>query len=141
MNTYKITQKQFDATNKSLSDFFNVPYTYIKIEEDEIIFKNNGWGGKTIGTTGYKYTEEQKKNISDSLKGNKSWLGKTHTEETKNKISKSQTGKKWSEETRKKLTEKRKNQRHSEESKQKMREIALKREERKRILKIQTLGN
>jgi hypothetical protein len=124
MNTYKITQKQFNDTNKSLSDFFNVSYTYIKIEEDEIIPKNNGWGGKTTGTTGYKYTEEQKKNISDSLKGNKSWLGKTHTEET-----------------RKKLTEKRKNQRHSEESKQKMREIALKREERKRILKIQILGN
>jgi hypothetical protein len=68
-------------------------------------------------------------------------LGKTHTDETKQKISKSQTGKKWSEETRKKLTERRKNQKHTEETKQKMREIALKREERKRILKLQTLGN
>jgi hypothetical protein len=141
MNTHKITQKQFDNTNKSLSDFFDVTYTHIKIEENEIFFDNNVWGGKTIGTTGYKYTKEQKRNISESLKGNKSWLGKTHTEETKNKISKSQTGKKWSEETRKKLTEKRKNQRHSEETKQKMRDVALKREERKRISKIQILGN
>lgn len=140
MNTFKITQEQFDATNKCLSDLFDVPYNYIKFE-DEIIFTHNGWGGKTMGTTGYKYTEEQKKNISNSLKGKKIWLGKKHTEETKQKISKSQSGKKWSEETRKKLTEKRKNQRHSEESKQKMREIALKREERKRMLKNQTLGN
>jgi len=141
MNTYKITQKQFNDTNKLLSDFFNVSYTYIKIEEDEIFFTNNGWGGKTIGTTGYKYTDEQKKNISDSLKGNQSFLGKTHTDETKQKISKTQTGKKWSEKTREILTEKRKNQRHSEETKQKMREIALNREEKKRISKTHTLGN
>ena len=32
MNTYKITQKQFNDMNKSLSDFFNLSYAYIKIE-------------------------------------------------------------------------------------------------------------
>ena len=136
MNIYTLTQEQFDKTNKALTEFFDIPYTHLEVGEQEIVCKHNGWGGKTKGTTGYKYTEEQRKNISASLKGKKIWLGKNHTEETKKKISESKKGSKWSEETRKKMTQNRKKRKHSEESKQKMRELALKREENKRLLKL-----
>lgn len=49
-----------------------------------------------------EYTDEYRKKISEKLKGNKIWLGKTHTEETKKKISEANKGKIVSKETREK---------------------------------------
>jgi lysyl-tRNA synthetase class I len=37
-----------------------------------------------------EYSEETRNKMSEALKGNKRWLGKHHTEETKRKISESQ---------------------------------------------------
>lgn len=137
MITYTITTEQFDKTNISLSNALDMEYHYIDYQTTTFEIKSVGRGGKTMGTTGYKYTEEQRKRMSVSRKGKPNGLlGKKLSEETKLKISESRKGSKWSNETRIKLTESRKNQRHSEETKQKMRESALKREE----LKRQTVG-
>lgn len=137
MNIYIVTQEQFDKTNKALSECFGVPYVYIETGDVEIEYEHNGWGGKTKGTTGYRYTEEQKKAMSVCRKGKSNGLlGKKLSEEHKQKISESKKGSKWSEETREKMIPLRKNQKHSEETKEKMRIIALKREENKRLMKL-----
>ena len=134
MNIYTLTQKDFDKTNKALSEALGLVYTEIQVGDEQFFIFYNGWGGKTKGTTGYKYTEQQKKNISNSLKGKK-YYGKRLSEQHKQKISESKLGKKWSEETRLKMKN-RKKHKHTEESKQKMRELALKREETRRQTKL-----
>lgn len=127
MITFTITPEQFDKTNRALSKALGLEYHHIDYEPTIFEVDNIGRGGKTMGTTGYKYTEEQRKNISDSLKGKQSRLGKKLSEESKEKISASKKGSKWSEETRMKMIPIRKAQRHSEETKQKMKESALRR--------------
>lgn len=52
-----------------------------------------------------KLSEEHKKNIGLSKKGNKYMLGHKHSEEAKKKISKANKGRKLSEETKKKMSE------------------------------------
>ena len=74
MNIYIVTQEQFDKTNKALSECFGVPYVYIETGDVEIEYEHNGWGGKTKGTTGYRYTEEQKKAMSVCRKGKSNGL-------------------------------------------------------------------
>jgi group I intron endonuclease len=66
---------------------------------------------------GHKKSDEVKKRISEAQKGNKTWLGRKHTEETKKKLS----------EIRKNMTE---------ETREKMREAAKKREEVKRLKRL-----
>ena len=56
---------------------------------------------------GYHHSDDAKRKISKSSKGRvstKHWLGKTHTDETKEKISLSKTGKKFSDEHKKNLS-------------------------------------
>jgi len=53
---------------------------------------------------GKKNSEYVKRRISETNKGNKYWLGKHHTEETKNKLSKHFVGKKWKEESKIKMS-------------------------------------
>lgn len=142
MNTFTITPKQFEKINKSLSEALGIEYRHIDYESSIFEVDNVGRGGKTKGTTGYKYTQEQRKNISDSLKGKTNhWTGKTHSEETKQKISQSKKGSKWPEEGKEQrleaLKQRNKNRKFSEETIQRMREMALKRED----LKRQNLGN
>lgn len=76
-------------------------------------FPNNGKGynlsaGGEFGDITAGYTEEQikewKLKISKANKGNQSWLGKRHTEETKRKISERRKGTKASESTRKNIS-------------------------------------
>jgi len=122
MSIYYITPEQFDKLNKSLCGYLDLNYQYIHTETLEFEKKQNGWGGKTIGTTGYTYTDEQRKNISDSLKGKKSRFGKIHTEETKQKISQKQKGKKATLETKQKMSESRKGRIMSEETRKKISE-------------------
>lgn len=53
---------------------------------------------------GYKFTEEQRERQRKASMGNKKWLGKHHTPETKQKIREITTGKKASLETRFKMS-------------------------------------
>lgn len=83
--------------------------------EDEInlinehnTFWTNGYGYNLTmggeGNLGWIPTEETKKNIGKSNKGNKNCLGRVMSEETRKKISESLKGYKHSEKTRKKLS-------------------------------------
>ncbi len=60
---------------------------------------------KRIGMYGKKHTEETKKKMSESSKGNQNCLGRVLSEESKQKISEKHLGKKLSEKTRKKISE------------------------------------
>ena len=68
---------------------------------------NLTYGGD--GMLGYRHTEETRKKISESEKGEKSvWFGRHHTEETRKKIGEALKGKKrkpFTEETRKRMSE------------------------------------
>ncbi|MDA2921718.1 NUMOD3 domain-containing DNA-binding protein [Patescibacteria group bacterium AH-259-L07] len=67
---------------------------------------------------GSKHSEEIKRKISNSLKGNKNpFWGKHHTEESKIKMSKAHTGKKLSEEHRINMSKALKGRKKSEEHK------------------------
>ena len=61
--------------------------------------------GKTPWNKGKKMSEEFCKKNSEAHKGNKSHLGKHHSEETKMKLSEINRGKRHSEETKKKISE------------------------------------
>lgn len=67
-----------------------------------------------MGILGFKYSEESKKKMSDSQKGNKNalgnqnWLGRKHSEKTNRKMSQVQKGKPKSLKSRKKMSESRK---------------------------------
>ena len=139
MSIYKLTNEDFDRLNKSLSKALDVEYQYMFVGDQYFEYANIGRGGATKGTTGYKYTDEQKKNISNSLKGKPgSFIGKKHSEKTKKKMSLDRKGTKLSDETKEKMKlDGRRGRKHTEETKQKMRSLALKREE----LKRQALGN
>ena len=86
------------------------------------------------GNLGKKLSEETKKRISESKKGeNHPNYGKHHSEELKRKISKAKLGKEHSEETRKKMSESQKGSKnhffgkeHSEESIKKIKKARLK---------------
>ena len=132
MSIYKLTKEEQRIVDINLCKHFNIEYTPKEYEDVCFEYNHNGWGGATMGTTGYKYTEQQRKNISNSLKGKCKGFSGKHTLETKKKISLKQTGKKASEETKLKMSKTRKGKGHSEETKQKMRELALIREALKR---------
>ena len=132
MGIYKLTNEDFDKLNKHLSQAFDVKYAYIDAGDEHFEYIRSGRGGATKGTTGYKFTDEQRKNISNSIKGNNNRLGSKHSNETKKLLSEQKKGKKASEETKAKMSAVRKGVKRSEEFKQKMRDIALKREEKKR---------
>ena len=68
---------------------------------------------------GVKASEDSKKKMSESKKGNKYRFGTNQTEEVKKKISESRRGKKHSEETKKKISESQKGKKPSEETRKK----------------------
>lgn len=71
------------------------------------------------GNSGYKWTEQNKKRMSELKKGKVTWIkGKHHSEETKKKMASSHKGKKLSVEHRRKLSEVRSSM--SEETRKKM---------------------
>lgn len=88
---------------------------------------------------GHKFTEEIRKKISESKKGQKPWItGRKHTEETRRKLVESHLGKKLSEETKAKLKGKKawnKGQKASVETRKKLSE-----EMRRRWKKRKQLG-
>jgi hypothetical protein len=95
------------------------------------ILRNKTDGGE--GASGVVMAEETKRKLSKSRKGKpatKGFLGKSHTEKSKRKISEAlkgenhpNYGKKPSEETRKKQSEVKKGKRHSEETRKKQSEV------------------
>jgi hypothetical protein len=84
------------------------------------ILHNRTDGGE--GSSGWVPSEETKRKQSEAHKGNTTWLGKTHSEETKRKMSDTRKGKTHSEETKRKQSEAKKGKTFSEESKRKMSE-------------------
>lgn len=89
-------------------DYLEQYYIAMLHSNDEIFGYNKTSGG--AGTHSHICTEEQKRQLSERMKGHKIWVGRKHTEETKRKISVARKGK------TNQLGRKR-----SEESKQKMR--------------------
>jgi uncharacterized protein YeaC (DUF1315 family) len=69
---------------------------------------------------GYKQTEQQKQKIRQAVLGNKNWLGKKHTAETRLKMSLSAKGKVVSEHTKQLLSKINIGKHHTDESKKKM---------------------
>jgi hypothetical protein len=67
------------------------------------ILRNKTNGGD--GCSGAVRSEECRRKLSLSKKGNQLWLGRTHSEETKRKIGEVHKGKTLSEETKRKISE------------------------------------
>jgi hypothetical protein len=61
---------------------------------------------------GKKHSEETKKKMSESKRGQQTFLGYIHSEETKKKMSKSHLGRKLSKETKKRMSESKKGSKH-----------------------------
>jgi hypothetical protein len=80
-----------------------------------LILRNKTYGGD--GISGYVFSEETKKKLSEAHKG------KTHSEESKRKMSEVNKGKTLSEEHKRKISEAKKGKTFSEESKRKMSEV------------------
>lgn len=106
MLIYSISQEQFDYLNRELSLELGIEYHHILCETQNFQVTKGGRGGATKGTTGYKFTEEQRKKMSESaiLRGSNR-TGKKLSEESKNKISMSHMGKTASIEQKKKMSE------------------------------------
>ena len=75
---------------------------------------------------GRKLTDSQRKNISERMKGNTHCLGRTLSEETKEKLREISTGRKHSEETKEKLREINTGKKLTEETKKKCSEAGKK---------------
>jgi len=87
--------------------------------------------GKNSPMLGKTHSEETRKKLSEIGKklvgDNNPFFGKTHSENTKQKLSEAQKGRVLSEETRQKLSEAGKGRSHSEETKRKMSEAQKRR--------------
>lgn len=73
-----------------------------------------------IASTGRKHTEKSKLKMSETMKGNKSWLGKNHSEETKEKLRNIFKGHSVSEEAREKMRAAKLGKKMSEDTRKKM---------------------
>jgi group I intron endonuclease len=80
-------QKQSENQKGNNNSFFgkkHTPKTLKKISEHSSGSNNPNFGKQAA--LGYKHTPEELKKMSETSKGNKNWLGKSHSEETKQKM-------------------------------------------------------
>ena len=119
---YKILWEISDCTDNHLNQ---MEIFYIKKYDPQFNFTEGG-----DGISGYRHTEKSKKKMSESKKGENNPMygktpwnkGKTHTLETRKKMSEARKGKTHSLETRKKIGESQKGKTISEETRKKMSE-------------------
>ena len=82
------------------------------------------------GNMGYRHTDEDRRKMSESHKGNIPWMkGKHHTEEAKEKNRQAHLGKKLSQEACKNISEGKKGKKKTESTKRKMMEYSKNRSE------------
>lgn len=100
-------------------------YWIVKYYEDGCKLVNETDGGE--GLHGHKFSKSHRGKLGRALLGNKRWLGKKHTEETKQKLSDGKKGgknpnygKEFSDEHKGKLSKAHMGQRHTGETRQKM---------------------
>lgn len=105
------TADELNEAEKELSIAYDV------VENEN--FYNLVYGGGT--SAGWKPSEETRRKISKSNKGNNSaWYGRKHTKEEKEKIGKAHKGKIVSDETRQKIAEKHRGMKATERARQNM---------------------
>lgn len=125
-----------NAFNKYGEDVF-IFEIILECEEEQLLFFEQFYldlfkpkynltfiAGKPPSLKGRVVSEENKKKQSEMMKGNKNFLGKHHSKETKDKLSKANKGKKRDEATRRKIGEANKGKVTSEETKKKMSDAA-----------------
>lgn len=81
--------------------------------------------GKPAHNRGQKHTDAARAKMSVAMRGKRSWLGKNHRPESREKLRLAHTGKKASEETKRKQRIASMGKTHSAESREKMRRAAL----------------
>ena len=68
---------------------------HMKGEKNPMYGKQGYWKGKTGPNKGKHFSEEHKKKIGETKKGNKNMLGKKHSAESIQKMSEAKKGKHW----------------------------------------------
>ena len=103
-----------DYWERTLIALFNPKFNYTDGGEGSRGFKHSEetkqklsemLSGENSYNYGRKFTEEHRRKISESNKGNQAFLGKKHAEETKQKIREANLGRTFSAESRKKMSE------------------------------------
>jgi hypothetical protein len=88
MSIYKLTQKEFDKTNRSLSEALDVKYQHIQVGDQE--FECFDQGNVVPWNKDRPWLEEEKRAISKGRKGKgkspgkkRTWIQKPHSAEAK----------------------------------------------------------
>lgn len=135
---YGVEKHKFEVLHQCEPEQLNDLEVYY-IELFQCFSGKYGLNLKSGGTIHYKFSEESKRKISEALKGNTIWKGKTHSEETKQKMSEAKKGEKCymygkpkSKEHKRKISEAGKGRIVSEKTRRKI-SIALKGRKKSRL--------
>jgi hypothetical protein len=134
MRHWKLTKDQKTALDKTILQTFSSRKAAEEYEIElifqakvakDLLNRNAYIPSKGFSMYGVTMSEEARKKISESQKGNKWMLGKTRSEETRKKIGEGNRGKIYSEESRKKISEANRGKKHSEETRKKFSQAKL----------------